>query len=241
MAMEYLKTENRPATTPVTRIKEGQVHHVFGSIVAPVGGSLPVRKSVSPASKPAAVPTNGKPTLTAAAPKPAAVASAPKPAAVLKPTMGSAPAAGLDADLAAKDAAKFNPDDENKVAEWVGAVTGMKKGGADFMEWLKDGTVLAKLGNDITGGKAAIKANVSSMPFKQMENIANFIAACRKHIGMRENELFTTADLYDGKSRVNVVNGLIACSRAASKGGFSGPQITGVGGASGRPASQKLW
>jgi gelsolin len=32
-AMEYLKIENRPATLPITRITEGQVHHVFGSIV----------------------------------------------------------------------------------------------------------------------------------------------------------------------------------------------------------------
>jgi len=50
-AMDYLKHQNRPDTTPVTRIKEGQVHHVFGSIVAPVGGALPIRKSVSPPSK----------------------------------------------------------------------------------------------------------------------------------------------------------------------------------------------
>jgi hypothetical protein len=77
----------------------------------------------------------------------------------------------------------------------------------------------------LSGGKAGLKANVSTMPFKQMENIANFLAACRKNIGMRENDLFTSADLYDGKSRVNVINGLIACSRAANKTGYSGPSI----------------
>ena len=93
------------------------------------------------------------------------------------------------------------------------------------MEWLRDGTVLVKLINDLTSGKAGVKANVSTMPFKQMENIANFLAACRKSIGMRENDLFTSADLYDGKSRVNVINGLIACSRAANKAGYSGSSI----------------
>jgi hypothetical protein len=30
---------------------------------------------------------------------------------------------------------------------------------------------------------------------------------------------------YDGKSRVNVINGLIACSRAATKSGYSGATI----------------
>jgi len=32
-AMEYLKGENKPATTPITRIMEGQIHHVFGTLV----------------------------------------------------------------------------------------------------------------------------------------------------------------------------------------------------------------
>jgi len=32
-AMEYLKSENKPATTPITRIMEGQVHIVFGNLV----------------------------------------------------------------------------------------------------------------------------------------------------------------------------------------------------------------
>ena len=91
------------------------------------------------------------------------------------------------------------------------------------MEWLKDGQVLVKLANKL-GGKS-IKANESTMPFKQMENIANFLKSCREDLKMRENDLFTTADLYDGKSRVNVINGLIACSRAASKSGFKGPTI----------------
>lgn len=33
MAMEYLKSENKPATTPITRIIEGQVHIIFGNLV----------------------------------------------------------------------------------------------------------------------------------------------------------------------------------------------------------------
>jgi len=130
---------------------------------------------------------------------------------------------GLDAELAAKEAAKFNPADEKMVVDWIRAVTGNDKGGTDFMEWLKDGKVLITLGNKLAG--ASLKANEQAMPFKQMENIANFLKLCREHLGMRENDLFTSADLYDGKSRVNVINGLIATSRAASKKGYSGPSI----------------
>jgi gelsolin len=32
-AMEYLQREGKPLTTPITRVVEGQIHHVFGAIV----------------------------------------------------------------------------------------------------------------------------------------------------------------------------------------------------------------
>jgi hypothetical protein len=128
----------------------------------------------------------------------------------------------MDAELSAKEAAKFNPAEEAMVCNWIKECTGEVKKG-DFLEWLKDGQVLIKLGNSLSG--KSVKANESAMPFKQMENIANFLKSCREDLLMKENDLFTTADLYDGKSRVNVINGLIACSRAASKKGFKGPTI----------------
>lgn len=129
----------------------------------------------------------------------------------------------MDAELAAKEAAKYNPADERMVVEWIEAVTGEHKGSADFMEWLKNGVVLVKLGNRLSGKD--LKFNESSMPFKQMENIASFLKNCREALNMRENDLFTVPDLFDGKSRVNVINGLIATSRASAKVGFKGPSI----------------
>jgi hypothetical protein len=129
---------------------------------------------------------------------------------------------GLDAELKAKEDAKYNPHEEEMVCRWIHDVTGDSKKG-DLLDWLKDGTVLIRLANKLTG--KSIKANESTMPFKQMENIANFLKSCRDDLKMRENDLFTTADLFDGKSRVNVINGLIATSRAASKAGFRGPTI----------------
>jgi hypothetical protein len=63
------------------------------------------------------------------------------------------------------------------------------------------------------------------MPFKQMENISNFIKACRA-LGVPEHGLFTTPDLYDGKSIVNVTNGIVALgSKAQTLPGYSGPTL----------------
>jgi hypothetical protein len=67
--------------------------------------------------------------------------------------MADLPKFGMDAELAAKEAAKFNPADEKMVVDWISDVTGLSKGSADFMDWLKDGTVLVKLVNDLTANK----------------------------------------------------------------------------------------
>jgi hypothetical protein len=61
-----------------------------------------------------------------------------------------------------------------------------------------------------------------------MENISNFIKACRA-LGVPEHGLFTTPDLYDGKSIVNVTNGIVALgSKAQTVPGYSGPRIGAV-------------
>ena len=76
------------------------------------------------------------------------------------------------------------------------------------------------------------------MPFKQMENVSNFIKACGK-LGVPEYALFTTPDLYDGKSVVNVTNGIIALGfKAQSLPGYDGPKI-GAKNSTAAPGSQK--
>jgi len=50
MAMDYLTSQKRPSTTPITRIVQGQVHHVFGSVIAPKKGAPLIRQSMSTAS-----------------------------------------------------------------------------------------------------------------------------------------------------------------------------------------------
>jgi hypothetical protein len=130
---------------------------------------------------------------------------------------------GMDKELAEKEAAKFDPQLQATVVHYIEDLT-KERVGSDIIAGLKDGQILCKLGNAVKPG--SIKTvNTSTMPFKQMENIANFLAMCRKELKMAEHDLFTTADLYDGKSKVNVINGIVNFSRAATKSGYRGHSI----------------
>ncbi|GBG30485.1 Calponin-1 [Hondaea fermentalgiana] len=130
---------------------------------------------------------------------------------------------GLDKELAEREAAKRDPDLEERVRAYLEELTG-EDVGEDLLESLKDGTILCKAMNAVKPGVIK-KIHESSMPFKQMENIQSFLRACRSELGMAEFDLFTTADLYDGKSIVNVTNGLVAFSRAASRAGYTGTAL----------------
>lgn len=124
--------------------------------------------------------------------------------------------------LLSEEVVKYNPQDEEMVYGWIHDVTGEDKSG-DFMEWLKSGVVLVKLVNKLA--RKSLKYDESASPDRQTENIASFLRSCREDLKVRESDLFTTADLYDGKSRANVIDGLIACSRAATKSGYKGPSV----------------
>jgi len=130
---------------------------------------------------------------------------------------------GLDADLQAKEAAKYDPVLEKMAIGYLEELSG-EKCDQPLLKWLKDGKILCKAMNSVKPG-AIPKVNDSTMPFKQMENISNFLQACRKELGMKESDLFTTPDVFDERSVVNTINGIICFSRAATKGGFSGPSI----------------
>ena len=91
------------------------------------------------------------------------------------------------------------------------------------MESLKSGVLLCKAMNKVQPGTIR-RVNESKMPFKQMENISMFLKGCRA-LGMSEHDLFTTPDLYDGKSVNNVISGIVAFGRLSQKLGFSGTTI----------------
>lgn len=70
---------------------------------------------------------------------------------------------------------------------WIEAVTEEPVIGT-FGDALRDGVQLCKLINTIKPG-AVRRVNESKMPFKQMENISNFLKSCRT-MGVAEHSLF---------------------------------------------------
>lgn len=113
------------------------------------------------------------------------------------PSAGRGGGYGLDAELAAKREANYDYDLENEAQEWIENVTGEQFQQA-FAEELKDGRKLCVLINTIKPG-AVRKVNDSRMPFKQMENISNFLKACRA-VGVAEHSLFETVRRLFGRA-----------------------------------------
>lgn len=115
---------------------------------------------------------------------------------------------GLDADLKLKQAANYDPVLEKKVCAWVASVSGCRQGYQSAHAWLKSGEVLCKLANAIAPG---IVKNINTMntPFKQMENIKNFMDAARE-LGVSEASMFGVPDLYEEKNMGTVMQSLYA-------------------------------
>ncbi|KAJ3110102.1 Muscle-specific protein 20 [Phlyctochytrium bullatum] len=131
---------------------------------------------------------------------------------------------GLDRDLAAKQAAKYDPAREAEARSWIEAVLNEPfPAGASFQEALKDGVLLCRLMN-ILQPSANVKFGTSKLPFKQMENISNFLQAAEK-LGVKKAELFQTVDLYEAKNMVQVIDFVYALSRNASANGYEGPRL----------------
>lgn len=85
---------------------------------------------------------------------------------------------------------------ETQAQAWIEGVTGEVFEG-EFGEELRDGRRLCNLINAIKPGSVR-RVNDSRMPFKQMENVSNFLKACRA-VGVPEYSLFETVDLFELK------------------------------------------
>jgi len=130
---------------------------------------------------------------------------------------------GLDADLAAKAAAKYDNALEAQCRMWIEAVTGDKMGECALQEELKDGIVLCHLVNAIAPGSTAAPSS-SKMPFKQMENISMYLDACLK-LGVPQIAQFQTVALFENKDMMAVLMNLQALGSQAQRLGFGGPML----------------
>merc|ERR1712080_674265 len=115
-------------------------------------------------------------------------------------------------------------DAENEVAEWIDAVTGSSVKG-NFAEGLKSGVVLCQLLNKLKEG-TIVSINESTQPFKQRENISNFLTGAQK-LGVRNAQVFNPDDLFDTKSLGLVVACIYALGRASQSScpDFAGPKL----------------
>jgi hypothetical protein len=131
---------------------------------------------------------------------------------------------GLDRELAEKAAAKYDPKLEQEAREWIGAVTGEPLGEGSIHEVLKSGVVLCNLLRTLQ--PEIIKApSKMAAPFKQMENIGNYLAACAK-LGQPDFESFQTVDLFEGNNMLAVVGQIHSLGRLAQKlPGYAGPSL----------------
>ncbi|KAJ2065639.1 Protein kinase of the Mitotic Exit Network [Coemansia sp. S146] len=98
--------------------------------------------------------------------------------------------------------------------KFIDAVLGLQLDASTLRDSLRDGVVLCHLINKLRPG--AIKSiNTRSLPFTQMENISNFLAAARK-LGLESTDLFQTVDLYEGKNMPRVIMTLLTIARVVA-------------------------
>ncbi|EDO46658.1 predicted protein, partial [Nematostella vectensis] len=134
---------------------------------------------------------------------------------------------GFSAEAAKKIDSKYDPTKEEEARKWIDTVLGEsifgENGGVDTVhQTLKDGQVLCRLANRLGGD---LKINQQKMPFKQMENIGNFLSFIENNLGVAKNDLFQTVDLYEKSNMWNVICCIHAVGRRAAAKGLDVPVL----------------
>ncbi|KPP76399.1 smooth muscle cell-specific protein SM22 alpha-like [Scleropages formosus] len=130
------------------------------------------------------------------------------------------PSYGLSREVQSKIEKKYDPDLEERLTEWIVAQCGSgagrpEPGRVGFQTWLKDGCVLSELINSLCSQNKPIKKiQTSSMAFKQMEQISQFLHAAERY-GVSKTDMFQTVDLWEGKDLAAVQRTLMALGSLA--------------------------
>ncbi len=141
------------------------------------------------------------------------------------------PSYGLSREVQQKIEKQYDADLEQILIQWITTqcredVGQPQPGRENFQKWLKDGTVLCKLINSLyPEGQAPVKKiQASSMAFKQMEQISQFLQAAERY-GINTTDIFQTVDLWEGKNMACVQRTLMnlgGLAVARDDGLFSG-------------------
>lgn len=196
-------------TTPVKKNTTKNLH-----------GDSPTAKSVVAKGSPSSivsVPSSGS------LPDSSVVTKHSSPARSTTPSVAS-----LAADIATKEEFKYNPEVEAAAIRWIEQVLETSSNGQSFYTFLKSGVILCKLANKI---QPQIVPSVyeGALPYRQMENIGSYIRGCQQW-GLRDEELFETADLFAERNLNSVVNHIHVLAHWLTKRpeGWNGPVIDDV-------------
>eukprot|EP00126_Sphaerothecum_destruens_P007848 Sdes_comp20013_c0_seq1m12698 len=113
---------------------------------------------------------------------------------------------------------------ETEIMQWIQETIGEPLVGDSSYLKLKDGVALCKLINVLKPNSVG-KIYNGNMPFKQMENIANFLLVAADAFGVPSNELFQTVDLFENHNLQQVFVCILSLNRQARKHGYSGALI----------------
>lgn len=123
----------------------------------------------------------------------------------------------LNATLAAKLANKYDSNLDLSIREWISGILQdnvIKDCSIPLSELLHDGTCLCSLANKLKPG--SVRINQSTLAFKQMENISNYLTWCT-HVGLSKGDLFQTIDLFEVKDMNSVLNNINSLRHLSSK------------------------
>jgi len=88
------------------------------------------------------------------------------------------------------------------VREWIEEMVGLDIEPEDFIDGLIDGVVLCSIANAIKPGTIAKVHPAPKTAFKQIENVTNFITAC-KRFGLATAVLFDPQDFVEKKKKMS--------------------------------------
>uniref|UniRef100_A0A673GL41 Transgelin-3 n=1 Tax=Sinocyclocheilus rhinocerous TaxID=307959 RepID=A0A673GL41_9TELE len=141
------------------------------------------------------------------------------------------PSYGLSREVQDKIEQKYAAELEARLVGWIVAQCGddlerPEPGKQNFQKWLMSGTILCRLINSLypSGEEPVKKITETSMVFKQMEKISQFLQAAEDY-GVNRGDIFQTVDLWEGKDMAAVQRTLMALgSEALTKddGHYSG-------------------
>lgn len=125
--------------------------------------------------------------------------------------------AAIDAEIQKKLQSKYDEKLEGKVRAWLEEFLAEQFPEKTLQEALKSGVRLCKAANKVIPG-AIKKINTGNFAAMQRENISAYIKFCNT-LAFNKGHMFETADLFDGKNMVQVIENVRALhDKAVHKG-----------------------